>query len=118
MQYQNDYIMRVIEQMGSLIRRALEMIRAGGAEEPYEFAEQAIGLALDLDPSVVAHLSPASLVSLLELNNLDDRVVALVAEALDVEALALESSGELIGAVLRRDQAVAVRSMLDPSRAN
>jgi len=116
--YQSDYILRLVEQMGSLIRRALDKVRAGGAEEPYELAEQALGLALDLDPTVVARLSPSSLVSLLELNNLDDRVLELVAEALDVQALVLESGGELMEAGLRRDQADAVRRLLDPGRAN
>lgn len=118
MLYQSDYVLRMIEQIGSLIRRALESMRLGGAEESYELAEQAIGLAVDLDPQVAARLAPASLASLLELNNLDDRVIELVAEALDIQALALEGGGELIEASLRRDQAVAVRTLLDPNRAN
>ena len=48
MQYQSDYILRLIEQMGSLIRRALEMERRGGNDQPYDLAGEAIGLALDI----------------------------------------------------------------------
>lgn len=118
MQYQSDYVLRVIEQMGSLIRRAMESLRTGGSDEPLELAEHAIGLALDMDPSVAGRLSPASLVSLLELNMVDDRILGLVAEALDVEASALEADGDIVPATLRREQARAVRASLDPRRAN
>ncbi len=118
MQYQNDYVLRLIEQMGSLIRRAFERYRAGGDEEPYELAEQTIGLAIDMDPSIAARLSPQSLASLVELNNLDDRVIDLMAQALELEGEVLQGSGEMIDAALRREQAAAVRALLDPSRAN
>jgi hypothetical protein len=118
MQYQSDYVLRLIEQMGGLIRRATEQMRSGGAEEPYELADQAIGLALDIDPAVASRLSPQSLVSLLELSNLDDRVIVLVAEALELEAEVLQSSGEMIAADVRREQASAVRSLLGPTHAN
>ncbi len=118
MQYQSDYVLRLIEQMGSLIRRSLEMIRAGGDEEPLELAEEAVGLALDVDPSLARKLAPQSLVSLLEMRNLDDRVLGMVAEALEIETELLEGAGELVDAAVRRDQAAAVRGMLDPGRAN
>jgi hypothetical protein len=118
LQYQSDYILRLIEQMGGLIRRATEKMRTGGAEEPYELADQAIGLALDMDPSIASRLSPQSLASLLELGNLDDRVVELVAQAIELEADVLQSGGELIAADVRRDQANAVRSLLGPMHAN
>jgi hypothetical protein len=118
MQYQSDYVLRLIEQMGGLVRRALEVLKLGSDEESYELAEQAIGLALDIDPSLAARLAPQSLASLLEMNNLDDRVIQLVGEALLVQARALESAGEIIEAGVRRDQSAAVLALLDPSRAN
>jgi hypothetical protein len=118
MQYQSDYVLRLIEQMGSLMRRAMEMLRAGSDEETYELAEQAIGLALDMDPQFAVRLSPQSLAALLEINNLDDRVIELVAEAFAVQADALERSGELVEGGVRRDQANAILALLDPSRAN
>lgn len=118
MRYQSDYVLRVIEQMGALIRRAMETLRTGSDEEPIELAEQAIGLALELDPRTVSRLSPASLASLLALNLPDDRVLDLLVEAFEVEAEALEARGEIVSARLRRDQADAVRNLLDPASAN
>lgn len=118
MQYQNDYILRLIEQMGALIRRALESARTGAGEEPLELADQAIGLALDMDPAVAARMSPSTLSALLSINVPDERVLTLVSEALEIEAEALEARADLVAARLRREQAQAVRDSFDPSRAN
>lgn len=118
MQYQSDYVLRLIEQMGSLVRRALEMLRIGSDEEPYELTEEAIGLALDVDPMIAARLSPQSMAALLEMRNLDDRVIELVATALELQHEVLERNGDVIAAGVRRDQAQAVRQLLDPGRAN
>ena len=118
MQYQNDYILRLIEQMGALIRQAMEQARSGGADQTYELAEEALGLALDIDPAVAARLSPQSFASILELSSLDDRVIELVAEALEVEADAREIDGGVLERQLRREQAAAVRGLLDPRRGN
>lgn len=117
-QYQSDYILRLIEQMGGLIRRALERLRLGEHAESYELTRQAISLALDMDPELVSRLSPASLRSLIEMANLDDRVVTLVADAFELEALVLERSGDMMEAETMRQQAAIVRGMLDPGRAN
>ncbi len=118
MQYQSDYVLRLVEQMGGLIRRALVMLREGDEETPYQLSEEAIALALDIDPGLATRLSPQGLVSLIELNNLDDRVIGLVAEALTVQAEALDNAGEIIGARVRREQAQSVLALLDPNRAN
>lgn len=118
MQYQSDYILRLIEQMGSLIRRALEKIGLADTDEPFELLEQAVGLALDMDPQLAARLSPHSLRSLLELDTPDERVLRLISEALDASAGMLEGQGDLVEAQLKRDQASAVRTLLDPARAN
>lgn len=118
MQYQSDYVVRLIEQLGGLVRRALEMARLGSDSEPYELADEAVGLALDIEPEISARLSPATLASLLDMRNLDDRVVQLVADALTLQADVLERSGELVDAKVRKDQADAVRHLLDPGRAN
>jgi hypothetical protein len=118
MHYESDYVLRLIEQMGGLVRRAVEQLRVGGEQESFELADQAIGLALEIEPEVVHRLSPQSLVALLELNNLDDRVIRLVGEALLLQAGALEQSGEIVQGSVRRQQSRAVLDMLDPARAN
>jgi hypothetical protein len=113
--YQSDYVLRLIEQMGALIRRAMAKLGEGAAQEPCEVAGQAIGLALGMDSSVASRLSSQSLVSLLELSRLDDQVIKLLAQAIELEAEVLQGNGEMIGAGVRREQASAVRSLLGPN---
>ncbi|MDZ4168877.1 MAG: hypothetical protein U1E26_04375 [Coriobacteriia bacterium] len=118
MQYQSDYILRLIEQMGSLIRQALSRVGVRDSEESLELIDQAVVLALAVDPAVARRLAPESLAALIELNVTDDRVIALLAEALHAEAEILEGQAELMEASLRRSQAEAVQALLDPGRAN
>lgn len=118
MVYESDYVLRLVEQMGGLVRRALQLLSVGSEERTYELAEEAIGLALDIDPGLVSRLAPQSLAAILELQNHDDRVVELVAEAITAQADALEQAGDFFEAGLRREQAKAVLKLLDPSRAN
>lgn len=118
MHYQSDYVLRLVEQMGGLVRRALQLARIGNDGESYDVAAEAIGLALDVDPVVAAKLSPHSLAAMLEMSNLDARVIRLVADALEVQADVLEQAGEIVEAGVRRQQATAVLGLLDPGHAN
>ena len=119
MEYRNDYILRLIEQMGSLIRLAFERFREGGtAGEPVDVLHEAIGLAVDMDPGLFLTLAPQSMVSLVEISALDDRVVGKLAEALLLEAEVLEAAGSFVEAGVRRDQAAALLHAIDPSWAN
>jgi len=112
-QYETDYIMRLVEQLGSVIRKTVERLGLRDEEEPVTLASEAIGLALDMDPETASELAPNSLVSLLELRGLDRRVVELVHQAIEIEAVALEDRGEAVAAMFRREQAEAMRSFLD-----
>lgn len=112
MPYQTDYVLRLIEQLGALIRKALEKLGAKDPEEPCRLAGQAIGAALTMDPALASSLSPQSLVSLLELSEADSRVIELVAQAIEVEATALENRGDVVASEFRHGQANAVRSLL------
>ncbi len=119
MQYQNDYILRIIEQMGSAIREALRRFSGGApAEESIELTNTAIGLVVDMDASLFLRLAPASMVSFLEISGFDDRLILKLAEALDLQAEILLGEGALIESAVRREQAAAVRGSLDPSHAN
>jgi hypothetical protein len=111
-------VLRLIEQMGGLIRRALELLRVGERDMSYVFANEAIGLAIGMDPEAACRFSPQALTSMLELSHTDDRMVELLAEALGVQAMIAEQRGAIAEARLRAEQAAAVRSLLDPSRAN
>ena len=108
MPYQTDYVLRLVEQLSGLIRRAIEKLGVAGAKEPSEVGGRAIGLALGLDLSVASELSPQSIVALLELGNLDVRVIKLVAEAIEFESKVHWTRGEKTE--IRREQASAVRA--------
>ena len=119
MEYQNDYVLRLIEQMGSLIRLAFERFRTGESNgRAFELTNETIELAVDMDPELFVRLSPQSMVSFLDLGEYDERVVEKLAEALDLQAELFESEGSLIEAGVRRSQSAAVLASLDPSHAN
>lgn len=118
MRYHDDTIVRLVEQMGGLLRTAQERMRDSSYDEAYELAGEMVGLALGMEPALIARLSPQALSSAIEITSHDDRVVLLLAEALETESSACESRGDLIEARLHADQAVAVRNLLDPARAN
>lgn len=119
MQYQHDYILRLIEQMGAVLREAFAAYRGGAAsEEPLALTEAAIGLVVDMDPQLFLQLAPQSMVSLIEISNTDERLVAKLSEVLVLEADILDSEGRIIEANVRREQAAALRDALDPAHAN
>ena len=118
-QYQSDYVLRIIEQMGVALRRAFERYRDGGSsDEPLELTQEAIGLVVDMDPGLFLRLSPPSMVSFIEISGFDDRLVAKLVEALHLEADILESEGSLVEAGVRREQACALTDAIDPAHAN
>lgn len=119
MQYQSDYILRIIEQMGAALREAFSRLRGGsGPEEPLALTESAIGLVVDMDPKLFLRLSPQSMVSFIEISGFDDRVVEKLIEALELEADILETEGNIIEAHVRREQAQALHDAVDPAHAN
>jgi len=119
MQYQNDHILRLVEQLGSMMRLAFSQFREGqGSPEPLDVTNQAIQMVVDVDPELFVRFSPQSMVSFLELSGFDDRLVVKLAEALSLQAEILESEGALVMAGIRRGQAQAVLESIDPERAN
>jgi hypothetical protein len=119
MQYQDDYILRLVEQLGSMMRLAFARFREGqGPSEPLDVTKQAIEMVVDVDPDLFVRFSPQSMVSFLELSGFDDRLVVKLAEALNLQAEILESEGQLVLAGVRREQATAVLESIDPERAN
>lgn len=72
LQYRTDYVLRLIEELGGLIRLALEKVGAGSISEKRD----------------------------------------LVGQAIEIDATALEESGDPVAAAFRREQAGAVRSLL------
>lgn len=107
---QQDYILRMIGLWGQAIRRALESLRLGHGGAALEFAEEAIGIALDGDPSLALRLTPDGLVAYLGIGGaLDVRRVKMVGDALDARAEALDALGRVDEADLDRRRAAAIR---------
>jgi hypothetical protein len=118
-QYQSDYILRIIEQMGAALREAFTRFSRGAEpEEPLALTEAAIGLVVDMDPRLFLRLSPQSMVSFVEISGFDERVVAKLVEALQLEADILDTEGNIVEAAVRRDQARALHDAMNPANAN
>jgi len=107
---QQDYILRIIGLWGQALRRALESLRLGRGGDALEYSEQAIGLALDTDPSLVLRLTPEGLVAYLGIGGaIDVRRVKMLADALDARADALDALSREQEADLDRRRAGAIR---------
>jgi len=118
-QYQDDYILRLVEQLGSMMRLAFSRFREGqSSSEPLDVTNQAIQMIVDVEPELFVKFSPQSMVAFLELSGFDDRLVTKLSEALNMQAEILESEGALVMAGIRREQATAVQASIDPRRAN
>ena len=119
MQYQDEYILRLVEQLGSMMRLAFSRFREGqSSSEPLDVTKQAIQMIVDVDADVFVRFSPRSMVSFIELSGFDDRLIVKLAEALNLQAEILESEGALVLSGVRREQAAAVLESIDPERAN
>lgn len=117
--FEDDSAVHTMERMQALLRLAFRRLGEGaGGEEPMELTTEAVGLAVDVDPTLFLSMAPQSMVSLLELSGLDSGLVRTVAEALEVQAEILESEGSLIEAGVRREQAGALLDSIDPAKAN
>jgi hypothetical protein len=118
-QYQSDYILRIIEQMGAALREAFARFSNGAEpEEPLALTEVAIGLVVDIDPKLFLRFSPQSMVSFIEISGFDDRVVAKLVEALELEADILDTQGDILEAGVRREQSRALQNAMNPANAN
>jgi len=118
-EYQSDYVLRVIEQMGAALRLATRRFAQGAPpEESIEATNQAICLVVDIPPELFVRMSPQTMVSLLEMTGPDNRLLEKVAEALLLQADVLLADGSLIEASVRREQAAAVLGFIDPAHAN
>jgi hypothetical protein len=119
LQYQSDYVLRIIEQMGAALREAFLRFRSGAEpEEPLALTEAAIGLVVDMDPKLFLRLSPQSMVAFMEISDFDDRLVCKLVEALELEADILDTEGNIVESGVRREQAKALAEAIDPAHAN
>jgi hypothetical protein len=109
----------MIEETGANLRLAAERFAAGGsADESLTLTADTIREVLGMDPRVFVSMSAPSMVTLVEVSGLDDRLISRVAESLMLEADILQSEGDLLEAAARREQATAILDSIDPAQAN
>lgn len=117
--YESGYHARVAERMAALLHAASDAMSTGEpGVDPLALSSEAIELATDMDAEQFTALAPQSMVSVVEAEGFEDRVVVQLACALDLRADILEGQASLIQAQVRREQSAALRSALDRSRAN
>jgi len=63
--YETDYILRIIQQMGAILRRMMEQVRDEEPGEVYETSREALQLLLGLPPTLADSLTADGLVALL-----------------------------------------------------
>jgi len=110
--FENDYLMRMILQLARVLRRSL--IREYPTPDvEIRDIESKVAEALDLDPRLMFKLEPESLVSLLQLGNVDPVLAIYAVRSIYYESDILEANGELEKAELRRRQADAIAEAYD-----
>jgi hypothetical protein len=103
----NDYLMRIILQFVAALQQALRA-RNLSAEEKAGSLEQAVGDAVNIDPRLLFSMDPDSVVSMLQLGDLDEELGGYVLRSMYLEAEILSDAGHTQRADLRRSQADAI----------
>jgi hypothetical protein len=70
--YESDYILRIIQQMGAILRRMIEELRGEKPGDVYETSREALQLLLGLPPTLADTLTAEGLVALLSPGGLFD----------------------------------------------
>lgn len=110
--FENDYIMRLILQLARVLRRSLTRDYSTPEDEVRDI-EGRVAEALDLDPRLMFKLEPESLVSMLQLGDVDPKLAVYAVRSIYYESDVLEAQGDLETAELRRAQADAIAEAYD-----
>jgi hypothetical protein len=106
--YQSDYILRMIAQMGGLLRRAIAELRTDPAEA-LRLAEEAVRASSDAGLPLIDALSSEGLVAYVSAGGDVDAARAVVlARALNARADALAAGGNVARAAEQRAKADAL----------
>jgi len=106
--YETDYILRIIQQMGAILRRMIEELRGEKPSEVYETSREALQLLLGVPPTLTDSLTAEGLVALLSTGGaFDPERGRLAAEVFVRRAQAAALAG--LGESLAADRAKAER---------
>lgn len=104
--YEDDYILRVIDQMGILLRAMLNEVRLNKTEQVYKTSQDSLQLLLGLPTSVAETLTADGYVAMLSVGGgFDTKRGRLTAEVLLRRAQAAELAGEHERSVAERVKA-------------
>jgi hypothetical protein len=93
--FQSDYILRMIEQMGAVLRRIIDRLAAQRPDEALALTDEAVGLALDVDPETALQLTGEGLLMLMGGGGEPDpKQALLLGEALVLRARARLDLGQ------------------------
>jgi hypothetical protein len=107
--YQQDYILRLIEQVGAVLRAMLNTMREQRPEEALAVSREALGTLTGLPDALAESLTAEGLLSLLSAGGtLEARRTLLVAEVLVRRGEALDMAGEEEAAARERRKALAL----------
>jgi arylsulfatase A-like enzyme len=107
MAIKNDYLLDMIARFVESLVQAMGKGRDGRQVEALVAYEDVVGTVLDMDPEVALALSPASLVTMMQISAVDESLAVYAAYALERAAQVYDAAGDAC-AQLRRAQAAAV----------
>jgi len=99
--YQKDYILRMIEMLGEILRAIFGMIRKGSFEEAQHSISEAYITMLRKDSAFFHQIAPEKLTStLIEEHNYTNEHLEILAELLFAEAELLNVKGNMLESLL------------------
>ncbi len=107
MAIKNDYLLDQIARFVEGILASIDRMRSGGVADAVGGFEAVVGDVLDMDPETALSLSPASLVTMMQLSAVDESLAGYAVYALGRAADAYDAQGNPVSQV-RRAQAQAL----------
>ena len=110
--YETDYILRIIQQMGAILRRMMEEMRGERPGEVYDTSREALQLLLGIPPTLTDSLTAEGLVALLSPGAMfDPERGRLAAEVFVRRAQAGTLLGDEAGVAVDRAKALRLISL-------
>ena len=110
--YETDYILRIIQQMGAILRRMMEEMRGERPGEVYDTSREALQLLLGIPPTLTDSLTAEGLVALLSPGGMfDPERGRLAAEIFVRRAQAGTLLGDEAGVAVDRAKALRLISL-------
>jgi hypothetical protein len=104
--FENDYVLRLVKQLGAALARVLGLKKAGRLEEAQQAIDEAWSELLGLPPGLLGSLDEHTLRGMLKHRD----ACAAAADLLDAEADLLAARGDPAAATTRRTLAASLRT--------